>query len=51
MTIAMIKRALEIGIPISEMVTDWYFLEDISAGFDKNMSMEGLKIAVGNKGL
>ncbi len=51
MTIAMTKRAIEIGIPVSEMVTDWYALEDISAGFEKNMSMEGLKIAVGNKGL
>lgn len=48
-TIAMIKRALEIGIPVSEMVTDWYPLEKITEAFDKNMSMEGLKIAVGSK--
>ncbi len=46
-TLAMTKRALELNIPISEMVTDWYPLEDINAGFEKNMSMEGIKIAVG----
>ena len=48
-TIEMIRRALEIGIPISEMVTDWYPLEKIDDAFKKNMSMEGLKIAVGSK--
>ncbi|OON97172.1 MAG: theronine dehydrogenase [Candidatus Epulonipiscioides saccharophilum] len=50
-TIDMIRRALEIGIPISDMVTHWYPLEEISQAFDKNMSMEGLKIAVGPKTL
>lgn len=43
-----VRRALEIGIPVSEMVTDWFKLEDISAAFAKNISMEGIKIAVGN---
>ena len=46
-TIEMTKRAIEIGIPVSEMVTDWYELENITEAFEKNMSMEGLKIAVG----
>lgn len=46
-TIDMVRSALDIGIPISEMVTDWYPLEQITEAFDKNMSMEGLKIAVG----
>lgn len=48
-TIEMTKRAIEIGIPVSKMVTDWYSLENIEAAFAKNMSMEGLKIAVGSK--
>lgn len=48
-TIEMIRRAIEIGIPVSEMVTDWYPLEKIDDAFKKNMSMEGLKIAVGSK--
>lgn len=47
--IAMTKRAIEIGIPVSEMVTHWYPLENITDAFEKNMSMEGLKIAVGSK--
>lgn len=46
-TIDMVRRAIEIGIPISEMVTHWYPLDQITAAFDMNMSMQGMKIAVG----
>jgi L-iditol 2-dehydrogenase len=48
-SIACAKRAIEIGIPVSEFVTDWYPLEKIDEAFQKNISMTGIKIAVGSK--
>lgn len=48
-TIEMVKSALAMGIPVADMVTDWYPLDKITEAFEKNMTMEGLKIAVGSK--
>lgn len=43
-----IRRALKIGLPVADLVTDFYPLEQINEAFAKNMSKEGIKIAVGN---
>jgi len=46
-TLDCVRRAIEIGINIGELVTHRYNLEDINEAFEMNMSMKGIKIAVG----
>lgn len=48
-TFDFLKRALAIGLPIKELITDKYSLENIDEAFKKAVSMTGLKIAVVNK--
>ena len=48
-TFDFLKRAKAIGLPMSELITDKYPLEEINEALEKNLSMTGLKIAVVNK--
>lgn len=48
-TFDFLKGAKSIGLPIKELITDKYTLDDIDAAFQKAASMTGLKIAVVNK--
>ncbi|AUS06221.1 zinc-dependent alcohol dehydrogenase [Pseudotamlana carrageenivorans] len=47
-TLDCVRSALAIGLPINEFVTDWYPLDKINDAFQKNIAMEGIKIAVGS---
>ncbi len=48
-TFDFLKRANAIGLPIKELITHKYPLENINEAFITNVKMEGLKIAVVNK--
>ncbi len=48
-TFDFLKRAKGIGLPINELITHTYPLEQIDEAFKTNLKMEGLKIAVINK--
>ncbi len=48
-TFDFLKRAKGIGLPISELITHKFPLEEINEAFITNLKMEGLKIAVVNK--
>lgn len=48
-TFDFLKRALAIGLPIKELITDKYTLEQADEAFKKAVSMTGLKIAIVNK--
>ncbi|MDD3340200.1 MAG: zinc-binding dehydrogenase [Lachnospiraceae bacterium] len=48
-TFDFIKRALGIGLPLKELVTDTYPLEQINEAHQKNLAMTGLKIAIINE--
>lgn len=48
-TFDFIKRALGIGLPLKELVSDTYPLEQINEAHQKNLAMTGLKIAIINK--
>ena len=48
-TFDFLKRANAIGLPMSELITDKYPLEEINEALKKNLAMTGLKIAVVNK--
>ena len=48
-TFDFLKRAKGIGLPLSELITDRYPLEEINEALKKNLEMTGLKIAVINK--
>ncbi len=48
-TFDFLKRAIAIGLPIKELITHKYPLEQINDAFVTNVKMEGLKIAVVNK--
>ena len=48
-TFDFLKRAKAIGLPMSELITDKYPLEEINEALKKNLAMTGLKIAVVNK--
>lgn len=48
-TIDFLKRAKGIGLPLDELVTHEYPLEQINEAHQTNLKMEGLKIAVINK--
>ena len=48
-TFDFLKRAKGIGLPLSELITDRYPLEEINEALKKNLEMTGLKVAVINK--
>ncbi len=48
-TFAFLKRAKAIGLPVKELITDKYTLENADEAFKKACSMTGLKIAIVNK--
>ncbi len=45
-TFEFLKSAKAIGLPINELITDKYSLNDINDAYKKNLAMTGLKIAV-----
>ena len=48
-TFDFLKRAKGIGLPIDELITHEYPLEEINEAHRTNLAMEGLKIAIINK--
>ncbi|MBR5552880.1 MAG: zinc-binding dehydrogenase [Clostridia bacterium] len=48
-TFDFLKRAIAIGLPIKELITHKFPLEQASEAFITNVKMEGLKVAVVNK--
>lgn len=44
-TIAFLKQAREMKIPLEELITHSYALEDLNQAMEMNISMEGIKIA------
>lgn len=45
-TFEFLKSAKAIGLPMSDLITDRYSLEDINEAYKKNLAMTGLKVAV-----
>lgn len=48
-TFDFLKRAKGIGLPMEKLITHSYSLEQINEGFETNLAMTGLKIAIVNK--
>lgn len=48
-TFEFLKAAKSIGLPLAELITDKYPLEEINEALEKNLAMTGLKIAIVNK--
>lgn len=48
-TFDFLKRAIAIGLPIKELITHKYGLDEIDEAFKTNLAQAGLKIAVVNK--
>lgn len=48
-TFDFLKRAKAIGLPMNDLITHKFPLEEIDEAFKANLSMQGLKIAVINK--
>ncbi len=48
-TFDFLKRAKAIGLPMSDLITDKFPLEQINEAHQTNLAMTGLKIAVVNK--
>ena len=48
-TFDFLKRAQAIGLPIKELITHKFPLEEINEALETNLSMKGLKIAIVNK--
>lgn len=48
-TFDFLKRAIAIGLPIKELITHRYGLEEINEALKTNIEMKGLKIAIINK--
>ena len=48
-TFDFLKRALGIGLPMSDLITDRFPLEEINEAHKTNLAMTGLKIAIINK--
>ena len=48
-TFDFLKRAKAIGLPMGDLITHKFPLEEIDEAFKTNLSMQGLKIAVVNK--
>ena len=47
-TFEFLKAAKSIGLPLAELITDKYPLEQINEALEKNLAMTGLKIAIVN---
>lgn len=47
-TFDFLKSAQKIGLPIEELITDTYSLDEINEGHNTNLAMTGLKIAIIN---
>ena len=45
----LMKSAKEIGLPMSELITHKFPLEEINEALKTNLAMSGLKIAIVNK--
>ncbi len=45
-TFEFLKSAKAIGLPMGDLITDRYSLEDINEAYKKNLAMTGLKVAV-----
>jgi threonine dehydrogenase-like Zn-dependent dehydrogenase len=48
-TFDFLKRAIAIGLPIKELITHKFALEDINEALETNLAQKGLKIAIVNK--
>ena len=48
-TFDFLKRAKGIGLPMSDLITDRFPLEEINEAHKTNLAMTGLKIAIINK--
>lgn len=48
-TFDFLKRALAIGLPIKELITHKFPLEEINEALETNLAQKGLKIAIVNK--
>lgn len=48
-TFDFLKRAKGIGLPMDQLITHKFSLEEINEGFRTNLKMEGLKIAIVNQ--
>ena len=48
-TFDFLKRAKAIGLPMSDLITDRFPLEQINEAHKTNLAMTGLKIAIINK--
>ena len=48
-SIDFLKRAKAIGLPMSELITHKFPLEEINEALETNLAMTGLKIAIVNK--
>ena len=48
-TFDFLKSAKEIGLPMSELITDKFPLEELNEALKTNLAMTGLKIAIVNK--
>ena len=48
-TFDFLKRAKAIGLPMSDLITHKFPLEQINEALETNLAMTGLKIAVVNK--
>ena len=48
-TFDFLKRAKGIGLPLEELITHRFGLEEINKAHETNINMEGLKIAIINK--
>ncbi|SHE55531.1 Threonine dehydrogenase [Caldanaerobius fijiensis DSM 17918] len=47
-SIEFIKRAKEIGIPLEQLITHRFSLEDIDKAMETNISLSGIKVAIVN---
>ena len=48
-TFDFLKRAIAIGLPIKELITHKYGLDEINEALKTNLEQKGLKIAIVNK--
>ena len=48
-TIAFLKQAREMHIPIEDLITHTYSLTDLNQAMETNVAMQGIKIAYINK--
>jgi Zn-dependent alcohol dehydrogenase len=48
-TFDFLKRAQAIGLPMKELITHKFPLEQINEALETNLAMKGLKIAIVNK--